>query len=419
MLDRKSAPQFSPLENFLLPEPEITKLTNGGNLVCLDIVQQDVIRIELLFKSGKWYEPAPGISHFTAQLLDKGVPGKTAYQIATWFDLFGASVEISAGLDFIAVTLYSLASNVEKTLSLFFQLVTVPSFPLDELNQAKDIFSQNLKLNLEKNSFVASRNIRKNIFGELHPYGATLDQPHLLTIEPDLLQQYFKNRFTLFEVYVTGKLNPSTRAMLESNLNQLNSNSPSLPREFTATGLDPMQLIEKSDSIQTSLRLGKRSVNRNHPDYPQLILLNHLLGGYFGSRLMKNLREEKGLTYGIHSSISAFANDSVFMIGTDVNKKDRELAISEIKNEIKVICDQPISDTELTLARNHLLGGLQLDTANPFSVMEKIKTIRTHKLNPQFYNQIFSRISEATPRTLMELAQTHLVPETLYVVAVG
>lgn len=419
MLDRKSAPQFSPLENFLLPEPEITKLTNGGNLVCLDIVQQDVIRIELLFKSGKWYEPAPGISHFTAQLLDKGVPGKTAYQIATWFDLFGASIEISAGLDFIAVTLYSLASNVEKTLPLFFQLVTVPSFPLDELNQAKDIFSQNLKLNLEKNSFVASRNIRKNIFGELHPYGATLDQPHLLTIEPDLLQQYFKNRFTLFEVYVTGKLNPSTRAMLEANLNQLNSNSPSLPREFTATGLDPMQLIEKSDSIQTSLRLGKRSVNRNHPDYPQLILLNHLLGGYFGSRLMKNLREEKGLTYGIHSSISAFANDSVFMIGTDVNKKDRELAISEIKNEIKVICDQPISDTELTLARNHLLGGLQLDTANPFSVMEKIKTIRTHKLNPQFYNQIFSRISETTPRTLMELAQTHLVPETLYVVAVG
>lgn len=419
MLDRKSAPQFSPLENFLLPEPEITKLTNGGNLVCLDIVQQDVIRIELLFKSGKWYEPAPGISHFTAQLLDKGVPGKTAYQIATWFDLFGASVEISAGLDFIAVTLYSLASNVEKTLSLFFQLVTVPSFPLDELNQAKDIFSQNLKLNLEKNSFVASRNIRKNIFGELHPYGATLDQPHLLTIEPDLLQQYFKNRFTLFEVYVTGKLNPSTRAMLEANLNQLNSNSPSLQREFTATGLDPMQLIEKSDSIQTSLRLGKRSVNRNHPDYPQLILLNHLLGGYFGSRLMKNLREEKGLTYGIHSSISAFANDSVFMIGTDVNKKDRELAISEVKNEVKMICDHPVSDTELTLSRNHLLGGLQLDTANPFSVMEKIKTIRTHNLNPQFYNQIFSRISETTPRTLMELAQTHLVPETLYVVAVG
>lgn len=419
MLDRKSAPQFSPLENFLLPEPEITKLTNGGNLVCLDIVQQDVIRIELLFKSGKWHEPAPGVSHFTAQLLDKGVPGKTAYQIATWFDLFGASVEISAGLDYTAVTLYSLASNVEKTLPLFFQLVTVPSFPLEELNQAKDIFSQNLKLNLEKGSFLASRNIRKNIFGELHPYGATLDQPHLLTIEPNLLHQYFKNRFTLFEVYVTGKLNPSTRAMLESNLNQLNSNSPSLPREFTATGLDHMQLIEKSDSIQTSLRLGKRSLNRNHPDYPQLILLNHLLGGYFGSRLMKNLREEKGLTYGIHSSISAFANDSVFMIGTDVNKKDRELAISEIKNEVKVICDQPVSDTELTLARNHLLGGLQLDTANPFSVMEKIKTIRTHKLNPQFYNQIFSRISETTPRTLMELAQTHLVPETLYVVAVG
>ncbi|MBX2897564.1 MAG: insulinase family protein [Cyclobacteriaceae bacterium] len=419
MLDRKSAPQFSALENFQLPEPEITTLTNGCNLVCLDFVQQDVIKIELLFKSGKWYEPAPGVAHFTSQLLDKGIPGKTAYQIATWFDLYGASVEISAGLDFTSVTLYSLASNVTEILPVFFQVVTNPVFPLAELNQAKDIFSQNLKLNLEKNSFVASRNIRKNIFGEQHPYGATLDQPHLQTIQRDDLHQFFKNRFTPFEVYVTGKLNVSTSTILKENLNKLNSHSQPLTLDFIATGLNHSQLIDKPDSIQTSLRLGKRSINRNHADYPQLILLNHLLGGYFGSKLMKNLREEKGLTYGIHSSISSFVNDSVFLIGTDVNKEDRELAISEIKNEVKSICDKPVSDTELMLARNHLLGGLQLDTANPFAVMEKIKTIRTHNLNPDFYNYIFNKISETTPSTLMELAQTHLPAEALYIVAVG
>jgi zinc protease len=419
MLDRKSAPQFSALKNFQLPEPEVTKLPNGCNLVSLDIVQQDVIKIELLFKSGKWHEPVPGVSHFTAQLLDKGVPGKTAYQIATWFDLFGASVEISAGLDFTSVTLYSLASNVEETLPLFFQLVTVPSFSLEELTQAKDIFSQNLKLNLEKNSFVASRNIRRNIFGELHPYGSTLDQDHLRAIQPDLLHEFFKSRFNLHEVYVTGKLSISTSKMLKDKLSQLNSNSFAYPVDFTISSLDHLQVVEKSDSIQTSLRLGKRSISRNHPDYPQLILLNHILGGYFGSRLMKNLREEKGLTYGIHSSIAAFANDSLFMIGTDVNKKDRELAISEIMNEIKALIDQPVSDAELTLARNHLLGGLQLDTANPFSVMEKVKTIRTNSLNIQFYNDLFVKISEASPYKLMELAQAYFKPETLYTVAVG
>ncbi|HNR74016.1 MAG TPA: pitrilysin family protein [Cyclobacteriaceae bacterium] len=419
MLDRKSAPQFSALKNFQLPEPEVTRLSNGCSLVCLDIVQQDVIKIELLFKSGKWYEPTPGISHFTAQLLDKGIPGKTAYQIATWFDLFGASVEISAGLDFTSVSLYSLASNVTEILPLFFQLVTNPAFPLDELSQAKDIFSQNLKLNLEKNSFVANRNIRKNIFGELHPYGATLDLPHLDTINPGLLHEYFKSRFIPHEVYITGKLSVPAKNMVMDALSQFQPQALQQPVHYTAMGQQPVQLVEKPESIQTSLRLGKRSINRSHPQYPQLILLNHILGGYFGSRLMKNLREERGLTYGIHSSISPLANDSVFMIGTDVNKQDRELAISEIKNEVNSLCHKPVSKDELMLACNHLLGGLQLDTANPFSVMEKVKTIRTHDLNPEFYNNIFVKISETTPSEINKLAQTHLTPESLYTVAIG
>ncbi|MCW5909742.1 MAG: insulinase family protein [Cyclobacteriaceae bacterium] len=419
MPDRKSAPPFTSLTNFQLPTPEVAALSNGCNLVSLDIVRQDVIKIELLFKSGKWFETLPGTAHFTAQLLDKGTPDKTAYQIATWFDLHGASVEINAGLDFTSVSLYSLASNVQLSLPLFFQLITVSTFPDDELLKAKDIFIQNLRLNFEKNSFVASRIIRRNIFGELHPYGATLEEQHLNQLHSDALAEYFKTRFTPLEVYVTGTLNTVAKNMLVELLQRLKFNSASDPKDFLVSKSGNVQHLEKPESIQTSLRLGKRSISRAHPDYPSVILLNHILGGYFGSRLMKNLREEKGLTYGIHSSVSGFAHDAVFMIGTDVNKQDRELAINEIKREISRLGTDLVPNEELMLARNHLLGGLQLDAANPFAIMDKIKLLRTYNLTPDYYNSLFSGIMMTSPHDLKNLAAEHLYPESMSIVSVG
>lgn len=419
MLDRKSAPPFSALTNFQLPSPEVTHLSNGCNLVHLDTVKQDVIKIELLFKAGKWFEPIPGVAHFTAQLLDKGVPGKSAYQIATWFDLFGSSVEINAGLDFTSVSLYALASNVHETLSLFFRLLTEPTFSEDELAQSKAIFIQNLKLNLEKNSFVAARNIRRNIFGEGHPYGATLDEVHVNSIVSNKLSEFFLKRFSPYEIYVTGPLSKSTYTGLNEMLSQLKADSTSTEVNFSVDNRELVEHVEKEESIQTSIRLGKRSINRTHPQYPQFILLNHILGGYFGSRLMKNLREEKGLTYGIHSSVSTFANDSVFMIGTDVNKQDRALAIDEIKREINILCSEAVSDSELALARNHLLGGIQLDAANPFSIMDKIKMLRTYNLNADYYNSLFTKIMKTDSQELKNLAISHLNPETLHIISVG
>lgn len=419
MLDRKSAPPFSALTNFQLPSPEVTQLSNGCSLVHLDTVKQDVIKIELLFKAGKWFEPAPGISHFTAQLLDKGVPGKSAYQIATWFDLFGASVEINAGLDFTSVSLYAMASNVHETLPLFFRLLTEPTFSEDELTQSKAIFIQNLKINLEKNSFVAGRNIRRNIFGELHPYGATLDEVHVIALSSSTLSEYFTKRFSLYEAYVTGPLSKSANTGLKEMLSQLKADSTSTEVHFSINNRELVEHVEKKESIQTSIRLGKRCINRTHPHYPQFILLNHILGGYFGSRLMKNLREEKGLTYGIHSSVSTFSNDSVFMIGTDVNKQDRTLAINEIKKEMNILCSDLVTNNELALARNHLLGGIQLDTANSFSVMDKIKMLRTYKLSTDYYNSLFTKIMETDSQELKSLAIAHLNPETLHIVSVG
>jgi predicted Zn-dependent peptidase len=179
------------------------------------------------------------------------------------------------------------------------------------------------------------------------------------------------------------------------------------------------ETINKEESVQSSLRLGLRMVKKSHPDFPHMLLLNHILGGYFGSRLMKNLREEKGLTYGIHSSLNALQRDGFFMIGADVNKENKELAFQEINREMMRLREERIGEEELTIAGNHFLGALQLEVANPFSATEKVKNIYLNQLPADYYQIIFDKVSTATPDELVEIAANHFAVENLYKVSVG
>jgi len=420
MLDRKSAPQFAEIKDFHLPSPEILELTNRTPIVLFQDVQQQVLKIELVFKAGKWFEPKLGVAHFTAQMLEKGTANKTSYQIAQTFDKFGCSIEVSAGFDFTSISLYFLSKNINKVLPLFCEIVTSPSFPESEFQLMKDVFRQNLKINNKKNSYVAGKAVRQNIFGEQHPYGGSIEADDVDKIIREDLLSFFNNYFALHEVYVTGYLSPSIKQSLISELSGIKSTTP-----IQITKAVPIitgafsQHIEISGSVQASLRLGKKTINRSHPDYAALVLLNHILGGYFGSRLMKNIREEKGLTYGIHSSLNTLKNDALFLIGTDVNRETQDIAFAEIKSEINKLIEEPVERTELEITKNHLLGSLQLETANPFSILEKIKAIRLNQLNPNFYSTLFTDILTTDAATLKRVAQSHLQTVSLFEVSAG
>jgi predicted Zn-dependent peptidase len=420
MLNRKSAPQFAEIKDFHLPSPETIQLANGVPLVLFDEVQQEVLKVEFVFKAGKWFETKPGVSHFTAQMLERGTLNKTSYQIAEAFDQFGCSVEINAGFDFTSLSLYTLSRNISRVLPLFCELVSTPSFPESEFTLMKGVFKQNLKINNKKNSYVAGKAIRQNIFGSQHPYGSSIEESDADNLTHKDLISFFENHFSLHEIYITGSLRDSEKQILIDDLGNLKVVSPPSDRiDIPIMEKSFSQQIEMPDSVQSSLRIGKRTINRAHADYPTFVLLNHVLGGYFGSRLMKNIREEKGLTYGIHSSINALKNDTLFLIGTDVNRENQKLAISEIKAEIIKLQENFIELAELEITKNHLLGSLQLETANPFSIVEKIKAIRLNQLKPDFYNTLFNNIASSDAEMIRHVAQSYLDVETLFEVSVG
>ena len=176
---------------------------------------------------------------------------------------------------------------------------------------------------------------------------------------------------------------------------------------------------EKAGRTQATLRLGKRSILRSHTNYADLLLATHVLGGFFGSRLMKNIREEKGLTYGISASLSAFRHDSMFVIGADVNKENVSIALSEIRKELKQLSNEPVSAEELALAKNHFTGSLQTDMANLFSVEEKVKAIKLNGLPDDFYQNLLNRIDQITPEDLMQTSSLYFDESSFEEIVIG
>ncbi len=418
MLNRLSAPAFSKTFSFELPQPEIIRLKDGPDFVFLSGLQQEVFKFEIIFKAGKWWEPKKGVSHFTAIMLDKGTSIKSSREIAGHFDYYGAQIEISPGYDFTSVSLYGLKKHFDKIFSLFWEILTGPSFPENEFDLQKDIFIQNLRVNNEKNSFVASKIIRRNIFGANHPYGSSIEESDVSSVTINDISNYFNLHFSPFEIYLMGNFDEARIQSITKRLSSFRRQNLEEPF-FSLVKGPPIEKVIKSGSVQSSVRLGKQIINRNHPDYFSLLLLNHILGGYFGSRLMKNIREEKGLTYGIYSSLNPFKKDCMFSIGADVGNEKTDLALSEIKRELQKLADHLISDEELVTAKNHFLGSLQLEVANPFASMDKIKSLRLNQLGSDYYKSLFESINRSDSNSLLVIAEKYFSANDLIEVSVG
>lgn len=419
MLNRTLAPSFNKSTVFNLLVPEKQSLQNGMEVYFVSGGSQNVVRVELVFPAGRWFENKWGAAYFTANLLSKGTSAKTSFDIAQAFDQFGAHLEISPGLDVVSVSLFTLNKNLEASLSLLFELLTASTFPDKEIEQIKSIYLQNLKVNNEKTSFQASKLIRKKLFGETYPYGKELEENDVTPILRDQLINHYSNFFKDATIFVSGKITEQNQRDIIQILSKLpftRAVNKAIPLAASQNG---SQRVEKEGSIQSSIRMGKRILDRKHPDYAEVLLLNHILGGYFGSRLMKNIREEKGLTYGIYASLNILKHNGFLVIGADVNKENLDLTFDEIRKELKRLRTEKINPEELDTARNHFIGSLQSEITTPFAHADKIKNMVMFNLPDQFYQNLIYKIDAASSADLLRIAHDYFSEESFTEVAVG
>jgi zinc protease len=419
MLDRALPPPYVQSTSYTLLEPDKKKLPNGVDLFFIHGGSQEVLKIELLFQAGRWFEGKWGASYFASHQLAKGTRSKTSFDIARLFDLYGAHLEINAGLDIVSISLYTLTKNLLPVLNLLSEILQEPVFPKKELEQSKSIYIQNLKVNYEKTSFLASKLFRKSVFGENHPYGKELEEHDIAALKREDLMEHFDSRLQDFSVFVAGKIERESELQIIEAFSAWQVRKAQVRMRDIPSFKPTRDYIEKENSVQSSIRTGRSSLVRTDPDYTDAVFVSHILGGYFGSRLMKNIREEKGLTYGIYASLHPLRHGSYLVVGADVNKENVTLTFEEIRKELKRLRTEKISTDELETARNHFIGSLQSELTTPFAHADKLKTIYLYGLPQDYYHEMILRIASIQASRIQEVGEKHFHEESFFEVAVG
>ena len=420
MLDRTVAPAINRIEQVTIPEAKKVAFDNGLSLFYINAGQQPVVRLEVVFKAGKWFESIPGQSYFTGKMLTEGTKSFTAKEIAGLFDAYGAFVEVVPGFDRVTLTLHLLTRHLPSILPVLREVVTEPSFQQKELDTIKTRKKQQLLVDLEKNSFVAAQRFTENIFGINHPYGRLLSQSNIEAIERQSVIDFFQKQFSgNYEVIMCGAIGENELELVNKYLGQ----TPKRTANDIQVTFQPYEATkvfkEKEDSLQSSVRLGMPFINRSHKDYLEMIVVNEILGGYFGSRLMRNIRENKGYTYGIRSVISCLDQASFWTVSTDVKKQFWKQTLEEISYEIGVLRNQQVPKEELETVKNYMLGTFVSSIDTPFALADKFKTIHYSGLDYRYYQQYFKTIKEIDQDRILELSQEYLREEAMTTVVIG
>ncbi|MGV3505021.1 MAG: M16 family metallopeptidase [Adhaeribacter sp.] len=421
MLNRSIAPAAGPVLSVQLPPAQIFPLPNGARLHCLQGPSQPVIKLEIIFKAGKWYEPQPGLAYLTAKMLLEGTANYNAKQIADIIAFYGASMECSQGFDRSNLTLYCLSKHLKELLPLVQEILIQPSFPQQELQLLKNRTIQNISIEKQKTSYLATAALTRNIYGANHPYLSGMDENDLAAIDREAIQAFFQKHFTLAgaEIILAGDFDEQHR----QDISEIFGNLPGGPAQEAAAwphvAAAQQGFIDMPEKLQSSIRIGRHWPLMSDPDFARLSLVNKILGGYFGSRLMKNIREEKGYTYGIFSAISPKEKDSLFYIGTDVNFEKAEETIAEVLKEIRLLREELVSEEELETVKTYTVGKFINDTATIFDQSEKYKTIVVHGLEEDYYSHYLQDIQHLSAAEIPALVEKYLPEESLKIVAVG
>lgn len=422
MLDRKIPPAIRMDSPITLKRPRQFKLDNGIPVYEVNIGTQEVIKLEVVFRAGRPFETKQLVARATADQLKEGTHKRSAAAIAEHFDFYGSTLSLPFNLDTSNVVLYCMCKHFEKVIPVLAELLNQPAFPEHELQSFVHRNQQRLSVDLSKNDVVAYRKITELIFGEKHPYGYNSFAETYTALQREDLLAHFKKNYTAENCYIliSGKINDQIIKLLNKHLGQAIVNGGKNELNLSIHKNQPKRLsIHQPDSIQTAIRIGRDLFNRKNPDYQKLFVLNTVLGGYFGSRLMNNIREDKGYTYNIYSLTDSMQFGGCFYIGTEVGTDFVNKTIDEIYKEMGLLQSEPIGKEELEMVKNYLLGYYLTLVDGPFNIAEVIKAQITDNLPLDFFDKLVETTRSIQSEDLLLLAQKYFNKEDMWEVTVG
>ncbi|MBM3442166.1 MAG: insulinase family protein [Bacteroidetes bacterium] len=394
-------------------------LDNGLQVYAIDAGAEEVLQVDIVFQAGNSYEEKNGLAPAVNFLLKNGTPSRSAFEINEFFDYHGAYLNRNCHNETADVVLHCLNKHLPELLPVMCELLTEAEFPAQELDIYRQNMKQRLDVNLQKCDFVANRLIDEYLWGFAHPYGRYSTHESYDALDRNALRVFYNKHYACGHatLFVAGLLPKDIEAQLNRSFGQL-----PLQRKPLAPAAHPTRraserrhrIINQPDGVQGAIRMGRSFPNRHHPDYPGAMVLNALFGGFFGSRLMENIREDKGYTYGIYSFLQHHLTESAWMVSTEAGREVCEATIEEVYREMHRLREEEIPTDELQMVRNYLMGTLLGELDGPFQIIGRWKNLVLNGLDEGFFTRTIETIRSISDVELKTLANRYLQEETFY-----
>ncbi|MBK8502267.1 MAG: insulinase family protein [Saprospiraceae bacterium] len=397
------------------PEPRSSAFGNGLKSFILEGGSQEVCKIDLMFLAGRPFEHKRLTAATLASTIKEGTLGQAAAMIADAVDHRGATISSPFSFDHISLQLTCLTKHVTHLLPTLIEIIRQPSFDAAELQLFKNRTIQRLAVDLSNNDVIAYRKATEQYFGADHPYGYNSDISMYGAVDRDDLLLHHGRYFTPKNalLFIAGRMSERLLEQIEDLVEDWEG--PDIPAEprLQTNALLPSHIIENMNKPQSAIRVGRRLFNRNHPDWPAFFVLNTILGGYFGSRLMKNLRESRGFTYGVQSSLESLKFDGYFSISLETDRKYVKKALGQIYREIEVLQNELVPGAELQMVKNYLGGYLLSMLDGPIQTLEVVKNNLAEDSPFDFTSTLLCKIAELSSHDIQHMAQRYLNKQDL------
>jgi len=423
MLNRKIQPAINPIEHIDMVKAEKYVLSNGLPVYYINAGTQDVVKLDIVFEAGTWFQPANLVASICNAMLEEGSANYTAAEIAEKFDYYGAYLQLTVDQNQGFVNIVSLGKYLPEILEVVEDLVKRSVFPEHEFDVLIAKNKQKWLLENEKVRTLCQKKFTQVLFGDDHPYAINNQLEDFERITRDALLDFYRKYYHSGNCHIllAGKIDDQVLQLLNKHLGGSDWAQPLAedPVYEICSSPEKFHHVEKAGGIQSAIRVGRFGVSKDHSDYHALSVLLTILGGYFGSRLMTNIREEKGYTYGIGSFPLTFKKASYMVISTEVGNEYVEPTLNEIANEMRRLQTELISENELETVKSYLLGEFLRDFDGPFALSGSFKAINDFGLDYSFYDDYLKVLRNISAEELRQLAVKYLNPDDFYTVVAG
>lgn len=421
--DRTKMPPYGKPFRLKLECPESVALDNGMEAFVIRAGEEPVTRLDVVIKAGSAFQKKKLVAGTVGKMLREGTKKYSSNDIAGILDSRGAYLDTNVNKDSAIVTLYALNKYLDDLIPLVADMLANARFSNEELNIFISRERQDYLVNIEKVRYKAMLEFNKMVFGNDSAYGQVLEIEDFEKVTRDDLLDFYRGCYSAKNAYLimSGAVDDEVVKLINKYLGNGWSKSVSENGKINYTGDsgEKIKYLPKEDALQSAIRVGRPIFGKTHPDYNRFVLLNTILGGYFGSRLMSNLREEKGYTYGVSSFVINYVHGSYFTVSTEVNAKFTREALDQIYLEMMMLRKEKVSDEELQLVKNYIYGTFLRNFDGPFALADRFRSAKDFGLDFEFYKTSLKEILEVTAEDILETARKYLNPDDMLQLVVG